>query len=156
MASPLTEIRSALLSQLQAVTYPGIAAGNVVAAKLPRVGEQLQPQAPCLILAAGEEREGRDHADTEGGAWRVAPFEVAAVKGTAGDFASDPELEGWRDQAFSACDGQAAEAAVMAAVTSAKAWRVEVSPGQLYDRAALNQQYAYSSFVVRVFFYAAR
>lgn len=148
------DIEGALLAQLQNVIFAGIDPANVVARKLPHVGENLGINPPCLLLAAAAKPEARDAADTEGNADSVYPFEVAIVKGTQRSMASDPEVRKWRLQAMHAVESDAAWQAVKALVPSV--WEIEIDPDPLFDRGSLSDQYAYSSFTVRVKSYAQR
>jgi hypothetical protein len=152
-------IEAALLAQLKVPVYAGLAAANVVSRTLIHIGEGIAPTLPALLLAPGQDRESREMADTEGGAYMIYPFTVALIAAANRNLNPDPVLRLWREQAEHVCDSDAAHAAIAATVAgtvAATVWLIEIDGDALLDAAKLADNWKFSAFTVLVHAYVMR
>lgn len=125
----------------QGVVFPDVPAASILARKLPKISETID-LLPAIILAGAEEPEEWELTDFEGSTQLVYPFEICRIAPVNADQSPDNNVRLFRQivrQIFYPQD-------ILLAPT---VWTIELKPGHLYDRAALNQQYSFSSMVVR-------
>lgn len=149
MATALgTAIDQDLKDILQALSFSGIDSANVKIRELPKVGEVIDV-VPCVVIGP----YGKDKSEpmgTEGSSGRVHAREVCLIDGHEGDFASDkPKRELWLQQAMNGIEKVGDEFRT-SLPSVPKAWSVEIDGAATFDRAKLNQNYAYQSIVVLV------
>ncbi len=137
-----------LLSLLQQQNFDGISGTDVVARKLPRVGEQLAPQPPCCILARAENAGSWEPISTEGVVERIHAFDIVFVKAGNLDMSEDDQVQTWVQQAEEAIGGDAGQSAVN--IAEPKVFWMELQTWPAYDRGALAQNYSYAGVTVLV------